>query len=331
MNNLELLLLFDNLNYIFSSDKNSGAVCNKASKEATKSSDVANKPSAIHAAVSSIIEVTKSTILQHFSPTSTTPLSTKNSVEAAIPLVDKDLKILPLPFATDPGPNWDNLNNENHEEIIKEKCLSDEQRMSLLRKYIDVVEVEISAESFGKNKQSTGQDNANNCETDDNQTNASNNTQNNEVIKVPVAVLPCDNQPSFYKETIEGYLEKAKERYDFEKETKIVEPKPTPSVRCANDGCDLYGTVENNYLCTKCFQVQTKSIVKYQGPPPSYSQVVGNENVFYPPRFAGKSVNTENTTTLKELSEQCKALGCTFYGTSDKDGFCSKCYSGNKK
>ena len=310
----------------------------------TKSDKSSNTPpttnttSAIQTAVASIYKVTKSTILQaakSLSPTSMPTTSpTNTSIQVAIPLVDKDLKILPLPFATDPGPNWNWLENENSEHIIKEKSLTDEERMSQLKKYLDVVEIDINVQEV------SGQNNVSNTSsgTGDNQTNTSNKTQDsqlNSLRKVPVAVLPCDNQPSFYKEVITGYLEKAKERFEFEKETKIAEPmKLTPSLKCANDNCDLYGTVTNNYLCTKCFQLQSKSIVKFQGPrpsydPPSYSEAVGDDQVFDPPSFAGKSSNTEKT--LQEMSVECRAPACSFYGTPGKNGFCSKCYHDENK
>ena len=279
--------------------------------------------SAIQAAMSSIYQVTKSTILQaakSFSETSMQTTSPANKpIYTAIPLVDKDCKILPLPFAADPGPNLDWLKNENSEETIKKKSLTDEERMSLLKKYLDVVEVDINEESCqDENKKLSDENNFRNQ--------ASNNQANTSNKSLPVAILPCDNQPNFYKEVITGYLEKARERFDFEKETKIVEPKQTPSLKCANDGCDLYGTVDNNYLCTKCFQHQSQSIVKFNPPPPydppSYSEVIA-------PCFTAS--NIDNTKTLKEMSIECRAPGCTFYGTPDKDGFCSKCFGKNKK
>jgi hypothetical protein len=271
-------------------------------------------------------------VTKSLSPSSLVTTSpTNKSIHAAIPLVDKDFKSLPLPFATDPGPNWNWLENENSEETIKKKSLTDEEQMTLLKKYLDVVEIDVNPCSGG-NKEVSDQ-NIVSSTTGDNEAITSTKTQDSQMhspkpSKVPVAVLPCDNQPHFYKEVMTGYLEKAKERFDFEKETKIVEPKQTPSTKCANDGCDLYGTVANNYLCTKCFQLQSQSIVKFNGPPPydppSYSEVAGSSNVFYPPSLTGKSSNTE--TTLKEMSVQCQAPGCTFYGTPDKNGFCSKCF-----
>ena len=300
------------------------------SDKVSKSSSIEESTSAIQAAMSSIYQVTKSTILQaakSFSETSMqTTLPAKKPVYTAIPLVDKDYKILPLPFAADPGPNLDWLKNENSEEIIKKKSLTDEGRMSLLKKYLDVVEIDIIEESCQDEMKKVSGENKTRNE-------ASNNLENTSNKSLPVAILPCDNQPSFYKEVITGYLEKARERFDFEKETKIVEPKQTPSLKCANDGCDLYGTVDNNYLCTKCFQHQSQSIVKFNPPPsydpPSYSEVISSNNVFYPPRF--NASNTENTKTLKEMSIECRAPGCTFYGTPDKNGFCSKCFGKNKK
>jgi OTU domain-containing protein 7 len=283
--------------------------------------------SMIQAAMSSIYHVTRSTILQaakSFSESSVqTPLPPKAPIYTAIPLVDKDLKILPLPFAADPGPNWDWMNNENSEEIVKKKSLTDEDRMSLLEKYLDVVEIDINEESmFDENKKVLSPNNI----SDE----ASNNP--GKTSRFPVAILPRDNQPSFYKEVTTGYLEKAKERFDFEKETRIAEPEQPASLKCANDGCDLYGTVENNYLCTKCYQQQTKSIVKFNPPPyhpPSYSEAVDSNNVFYPPSFEGPK--KENTKTLKEMSIECRVPGCTFYGTPDKNGLCSKCFGENKK
>lgn len=316
--------------------------------QVSKTSDVATTTSSatsiIQTAVS-FFQVTKDTILEaakSFSPSSvptTTPTScTNKTIFAAIPLVDKDFKTLPLPFAALPDANWDCLDQENYEEVIKEKTLSEDKRMSLLKMYLDVVEIEIIDDGSQDKKISsktlgeTGRNQVNVKEQSD--------VEINQTYKIPVAVLPCDNQPSFYKEVIKGYLEKAKERFDFDKETKVVKPEQTESLKCANDGCDLYGTVANNYLCSKCFELQTKSIAQFQEHhppppynPPSYSDEVGDDQVFYSPSFAGKSSNSSSTkiTTLKEMSMQCQAEGCTFYGTSDKDGFCSKCYEKNKK
>ncbi|XP_028411374.1 uncharacterized protein LOC114533938 [Dendronephthya gigantea] len=318
---------------------------------ASKTSDVATTtPSTIIQAMSSFIKVTKSTLFEaakSLSPSSmltTIPTSpTNKTIFAAIPLVDKDLKTLPLPFAAIPDTNWDWLNQENCEDIVKEKTLSEDKRMSLLKKYLDVAEIDIT-DNGGQRQEVSGEADG---ETGKNQADVkeqSDQVELNQTYKIPVAVLPCDNQPSFYKEVIKGYLEKAKQRFDFDKETKVIKPEPTESLKCANDGCDLYGTVANNYLCTKCFQLQTKSIhsiVKYQEHhqpppynPPSYSDAVGNDQVFYSPSFTGQSSDSSSTkemTTLKEMSTQCRADGCTFYGTSDKNGFCSKCYEKNKK
>ena len=255
----------------------------------------------------------------------------KQPIHAAVPLVDKDLKILALPFATDPGPNWNWLENENSEDTIKKNSLTDEQRMLLLKKYLDVIEVDMKLESLpGERMEVSGQTAGKTSSgTENDKENTNNETP--KLCKVPVAILPCDNQPSFYKEVIDGYLKKAKETFDFEKETKIIERNHTPNVKCANDGCDLYGTVEHNYLCTKCFQLQAKSVAKFQGPPPydppSYMEVTSKDQVFHPPSFAGKSNKSQNTTTLKEISTLCRAPGCTFFGTPGKDGFCSKCYN----
>ena len=310
------------------SDQTSKSTCNPAA--------AATNASVFQAAVSSIYEVTKSTILLAASMVTTS----KQPIHAAVPLVDKDLKILPLPFATDPGPNWNWLETENSEDIIKEKSLSDEQRMLLLKKYLDVVEVDMMIESAPgetvetasvQNNASSGRES--NQENADDKTTAANSAN---IRKVPVAILPCENQPNFYKEIIDGYLKKAKDRFDFEKETQIAEPKQVPSVKCANDGCDLYGTVEHNYLCTKCFEHQFKSVTKFQAPPPydppSYTEVTRKDKVFQPPSFAGKSSKTQNTTTLKEMSTHCRAPECTFFGTAEKGGYCSRCYDGlNKK
>ena len=317
----------------------SGTKSTSPSDQTSKSTSIpaaTTNASVFQAAVSSIYELTKSTILLAANMVTTS----KQPIHAAVPLVDKDLKILPLPFATDPGPNWNWLETENSEDIIKKKSLSDEQRMTLLKKYLDVVEVDMMLESAPgetieiapvQNNASSGRES--NQENAEDKATAANSANTR---KVPVAILPCENQPSFYKEIIDGYLKKAKERFDFEKETQIVEPKQVPSVKCANDGCDLYGTVEHNYLCTKCFEHQSKSVAKFQAPPPydppSYVEVARKDKVFHPPSFAGKSSKTENTTTLKEMSTQCQAPECTFFGTPEKGGYCSRCYDGlNKK
>lgn len=300
-----------------------------------------NTTTDIHSAMSSIFRVAKSTILQAaklLSPAAmlSLPTTSGNSISAAIPLVDKDFKLLPLPFAVDPGPNWNLLENGNDEDVIKKMSQTDEEQMCLLKKYIDVVELDINVESSpGGSKEVSDQSNIG--KTQDGQLNGPRKPS-----KLPVAVLPCDNQPSFYREVITGYLHKIKERFDFEKETMIDEPIQTSNLKCANDGCELYGTIANNYLCTKCFQLQSQSVVKFKdkgtssGYPPTYSEAVGYDRVFYTPSMEGElptaSANSENRATelLKEMSVKCQAPGCSFYGTPDKSGFCSKCFSANK-
>lgn len=60
---------------------------------------------------------------------------------AAIPLTDADRCLLPLQFAVDPGPDVTWSKDENDESIISKKSLSDEQKLELLNRYLDVLNV----------------------------------------------------------------------------------------------------------------------------------------------------------------------------------------------
>lgn len=296
----------------------------------------------------------------HFSPVVAMEVDTESesssgsddvtsTVQVAIPLVARSLTTLPLPFAVDPGDGWDWLKHDKTDEI-KNKTLSCDQRMVLLKKYLDIVYINLclppvqqSAEGRKEGTTEIGGSDIYDRKTEDVDTPVQHS--------IAVAILPCGNQPSYYKELITGYIEIAKGRFKFEQEMNDSQPAEAEmsSVKCANDGCDLYGTVANNYLCTKCFQLQSKSIKEFEPKgaaeqnsslvevppydPPSYSEVVQDNRVFYPPSFSSTGFHSNvGAKTLSQLQPvQCQAKGCTFYGTADKNGFCSKCYHENKK
>lgn len=273
------------------------------------------------------------------------------AAKAVIPLVDKALKPLLLPFAVDPGEDWDWSKQDNSRDVMKEKSLTSDQRMLLLKKYLDVEYIDLTLAPLQNNEQRREEESSKASGSD---------LDGKEVEGVDIPVqhsvavveLPCRHQPSYYKELIERYIKKAKERFEFEQEMKGPQTESEmASIRCANDGCDMYGTVANNYLCTKCFQLQSNSIKEFKPKdipensspavdvpppyhPPPYAEAVHDKCVFYPPSFlstGSSKPNIRSQTLPKEEPTQCKAKECTFYGTADKNGFCSKCFQESQK
>lgn len=277
----------------------------------------------------------------HFSPVVAMELQTnqESSTVQVVPLVDRYLNPLPLPFAADPGNDWDYLEHENG-NVIKEKSLTSDERMLLLKRYLDVVFVNLNLQPVQQCKETLREETSS--------SDVSEPKADDLVVQHSVAVveLPCGKQPIYYKRLIAEYIEKAKQRFDFEHEMQELLPKEVMlSTKCASDACDLYGTVANNYLCTKCFQVQSNSVKDFKpddkaekwelvDQPPPYSEVVGANYVYYPPSFAepcSKSSEKISETSLAIIPVQCQADGCTFYGTAGKNGFCSKCYNEHRQ
>ena len=285
----------------------------------------------------------------HFSPVVAMEHQTnqESSTVQVVPLVDKQLNPLPLPFAADPGNDWDCLKHEN-DNVIKEKSLASDERMLLLKKYLDVVFVNANFQPVEQYRETPQEETSNSGSGD-----VSDPKADKLVVQHAVAVveLPCGKQPRYYKQLIAEYIEKAKQRFDFEHEMQEFLPPRVEmsSSKCASDGCDLYGTVANNYLCTKCFQVQLNSVKDFkpddkaekwelveQPPPdnpPSYSEVVGTDRVYFPPSFreAQRSSEKISETSLAIIPQQCQADECTFFGTAGKNGFCSKCYDKHRQ
>ncbi|KAG8235343.1 hypothetical protein J437_LFUL015851 [Ladona fulva] len=84
---------------------------------------------------------------------------------AVIPVTDADHELLPIQFAIDPGSLLCKNQDENMMEAMRRMTLSTEEKLLLLREYLDIVNVPIK--------------NANNCE-------------NSEDIETDVNILPCE-------------------------------------------------------------------------------------------------------------------------------------------
>lgn len=271
----------------------------------------------------SLYDMTKSTL--HAAKSFISPPI--KDINAGIPIVNKDLDILSLPFAVKPDMNWNYLDSESSENIVSKKSLSEEERLALVKKYLDVVEIDLNRTKLRE----TDSSHPNATETKSNANGDSTPNNGETPQKIPVVVVPCENQPTFYDEVMSRYLKNAKERFDFEEKTRVITPQQPERLKCMSEGCDLYGTVENSYLCSNCYKNQFESLVNLTKSsnssltPPSYAEATGELST----NIIGQSSNSsgnETPKTLKEISAQCPTSGCEFFGSPNTNGFCSKCF-----
>ena len=216
---------------------------------------------------------------------------------AAIPVVGPDYNLIPIHFSILPTENfdWDKLEQSSYE--LEKLDLNMDQKLELLRRYMDIMEVKIPTagkkdakddKKGGLNESSVerksclgeGKDAKEGSIKSGDKIGSAKSWLANQLVKVGnmagvlvnvvhstfyVAKLQTDRKPEYYDKMIENYIESAKERFEEEKKIRAQKAKHNslavkePAQPCISPGCHLYGTADTSYLCTACYKTQQRS------------------------------------------------------------------------
>ncbi|KAI8498491.1 negative regulation of toll-like receptor 5 signaling pathway [Branchiostoma belcheri] len=196
--------------------------------------------------------------------------------EFAVPLVKHDLTMLTVQFLLE------------HEET---------QAKELLQKYLDLMELPYTR------KESISM-----------------------VLAAKLNLNPPPEEQDFIKDffqAVEKFYKKPEKIQEAAEPEKVAQNKiPPPAVKkekteagkegkkCSSAGCDMYGTPEQNGLCTKCFRESTVS-KKPPGPaeaPAVPADVVPNSSM---------------------LMRECRTPGCQYFCSIATGEYCHECYEKN--
>lgn len=83
----------------------------------------------------------------HFSALVTMRHASANSLQPVIPITDRNRNLLPLHFSVDPGPDFTWWKDAEDEEIAARIELSEEDQLSLICEYMDIVKIEVRRSS----------------------------------------------------------------------------------------------------------------------------------------------------------------------------------------
>ena len=213
-------------------------------------------------------------------------------LKASVPLVGPNYELLPIQFSVDPGEDflWSSLDDDS--SIVEKLTLSMDEKLELLKKYLDVDLIKIPSAS----KKDTSEDSKSTVKGEESSEAGSNDGGvkpekklssksvekkekswiASQILKVGtmagvvggvvhsdiyVARLQTDKKPLYYDKMVENYIQSAKLQFEEEKKSQAktdkspgnTGEKPQP---CINPGCQLYGTSATNYLCSGCFKTQ---------------------------------------------------------------------------
>lgn len=176
---------------------------------------------------------------------------------------------------------------------------------------------------------------------------------------VCVARIETNEKPDYYDKMINNYTESAKKRF----EEKAQDPGSRQP--CITPGCSLYGTADTSYLCSGCYKTQKSASESSMYKTGGTASTSGNSNntnsalkSFLPPVSLSSyvpfdyfsSAGTKQTASQSptppvqppSYSEACKGRvpaakfprcrkeGCEFYGSEERQGYCSSCFKKEK-
>uniref|UniRef100_A0A0N5AA75 ubiquitinyl hydrolase 1 n=1 Tax=Syphacia muris TaxID=451379 RepID=A0A0N5AA75_9BILA len=84
----------------------------------------------------------------HFSALVTMQRASSNTLQPIIPVTDSNRNLLPLHFSVDPGPDFTWWRDAEDKQIAAHIELSEEDQLSLICEYMDIVKVEVHRNSF---------------------------------------------------------------------------------------------------------------------------------------------------------------------------------------
>ncbi|XP_052794353.1 OTU domain-containing protein 7B-like isoform X1 [Mya arenaria] len=234
----------------------------------------------------------------------------RSSLPVAIPVVSSELKILPLHFAIDPGSfyNWE----KNDGQFM----MPDEQKINLLKKYMDVEKLPIcgsygennsdkyssgsydSDDDRGKKKDKKGNSvskqfgsfgksvgkklkNLGKGNKEEKKGSLRNSSSQNSRIPLTISALADNEQQSIWccklalkrsethQKMVDNYLYDAEERYKADVAANRIKPRDggpvvPHRVQCITSGCNLYGSADTSYLCSKCYADQKKLQIDHE-------------------------------------------------------------------
>ena len=172
---------------------------------------------------------------------------------------------------------------------------------------------------------------------------------------IPVAQVNLDNQPEFLKQFWKNHIERKKKSAHYDNSSQPPPRDFNPdlhrapsydtatgsgSLKCVQ--CNTPGAHANtSYLCKECYRNQLEAAgIRNSGgsgglPPPrnTYERQVSSPDSLPPPITTmhpqAKPKDPYNVEPHREerAAEKCKNLDCGLYGSHEKRGYCSKCYS----
>ncbi|XP_057309943.1 OTU domain-containing protein 7A-like [Hydractinia symbiolongicarpus] len=260
----------------------------------------------------------------------------------SIPLMNRHLQLLPLRFYIEPGSTWDLVQDDSVKEEINE--LSFEEKVNLLRRYLDVVKVR-----FDKQGDSQPEYERNNSVN-------KGLSKINEMFVHQAKLLACklnlSERPKQYKEMIENYIQATKQRFLEASQEQI---------KCATKGCRYAASPDYLDLCVECYDriYQTNKVPQLRSSPPldngqkpvsdalvnrsaslhdikvnldSQENQVSRDSATIENNISRERVipisdmRTFSALEGRRMVRSCRVNGCRFYGSEETEGFCSGCY-----
>ncbi len=183
------------------------------------------------------------------------------TLSSSIPLVRRNLELLPVHFLLDPGSHWMKAETDSSRPMIPNPPKY--QIIEILSKYLELVNLgsnnsgNVTLDQKPKDKSTVGK-----------ALSSISNLMSNHAFpqkepsgrKLPkdfhAARLDLQNKPKYYEEMIQNYIADSKRKLNLN--TTVMERSKRAHLRCITDGCKFYGAEATNYLCSGCYRNQLK-------------------------------------------------------------------------